>query len=331
MNRMDKSQDLVESLIRTAGRRVEPPEDAYRQVFAAAHEAFRVRTARRRESLWVLWAGAAAVLVLAVALMMQWTPPGAGRGELARIERAIGGVERATGNVWQPVGESAAPLTRGMKLRTLAGAHAGLVLAGGASLRLAPATEIMLDEPGRLYLSGGTVYLDHRGSVGTGYRIETPAGTVRDVGTQFELRVAKGALRLRVREGSVEIDRAGQTLGGAAGEQLEIDALGGVTRSSIPATDAAWQWTEATAPTPDMDGKPAAELIAWVARETGRRLRYASAAVEQRATTVILHGNIRHLPPLSALDAMLATTDLEYALDGDTMEIRARSATPAEP
>jgi hypothetical protein len=112
MNRMDKSQDLVESLIRTAGRRVEPPEDAYRQVFAAANEAFRARTARRRESLWMLWAGAAAVLVLAVALMLQWTPPGAGREELARIERAIGGVERATGDVWQPVGESAAPLTR---------------------------------------------------------------------------------------------------------------------------------------------------------------------------------------------------------------------------
>lgn len=328
---MDKSQDLVESLIRTAGRRVEPPEDAYRQVFTAANQAFRARTARRHERLWVLWAGAAAVLALAIALTFQWAPPGAGRAELARIERAIGGVERATGDVWQPVGELAAPLTRGMKLRTLAGAHAGLLLAGGASLRLAPATEIMLDEPGRLYLNDGTVYLDHRGSVGTGYRIETPAGTVRDVGTQFELRVAGGTLRLRVREGSVEIDRAGQTLGGAAGEQLEIDALGGITRSQIPATDAAWQWTETVAPTPDMDGRPAAELIAWVARETGRRLRYASAAVEQRAATVILHGNIRHLPPLSALDAMLATTDLEYSLDGDTMEIRARSATPAEP
>lgn len=322
---MEKPQDLVESLIRAAGRRAEPPEDAYRQVLAAATAALREKTARRKERLWVLWSGAAAVLVLAVALMFQWTPPGAQREELARIERAIGGVERATGDVWQPVGESVAPLTRGMKLRTLAGGRAGLLLAGGASLRLAAETEIMLDEPGRLYLSKGTIYLDDRGSVGTGYRIETPAGIARDLGTQFELDVAGGALRLRVREGRVEIERAGQLLSGTAGEQLEIDALGGVTRSPIGAADPAWQWAESIAPAPDIDGKPAAELIAWVARETGRRLRYESAAIEQRAATVILHGNIRHLPPLSALDAMLATTDLEYVIAGDTMEIRARA------
>lgn len=322
---MEKPQDLVESLIRAAGRRAEPPEDAYRQVLAAATAALREKTARRKERLWVLWSGAAAVLVLAVALMFQWTPPGAQREELARIERAIGSVERATGDVWQPVGESAAPLTKGMKVRTLAGGRAGLLLAGGVSLRLAAQTEIMLDEPGRLYLSKGTIYLDNRGSVGTGYRIETPAGIARDLGTQFELDVSGGALRLRVREGRVEIERAGQMLSGAAGEQLEIDVLGGVTRSPIGAADPAWQWAESIAPAPDIDGKPAAELIAWVARETGRRLRYESPAIEQRAAAVILHGNIRHLPPLSALDAMLATTDLECVIAGDTMEIRARA------
>jgi type VI protein secretion system component VasF len=76
---MEKPQDLVESLIRAAGRRAEPPEDAYRQVLAAATAALHEKTARRKERLWVLWSGAAAVLALAVALMFQWTPPGAQR------------------------------------------------------------------------------------------------------------------------------------------------------------------------------------------------------------------------------------------------------------
>jgi hypothetical protein len=75
---------------------------------------------------------------------------------------------------------------------------------------------------------------------------------------------------------------------------------------------------------PDMDGQPASALIAWVARETGRNLRYATPQVEQRAATVILHGEIRHLAPLEALEAMLATTDLWVELDGHTMEIRSR-------
>jgi ferric-dicitrate binding protein FerR (iron transport regulator) len=321
---MNEPKDLVESLIRAAGRRAEPPDEAYRHVLAAATAALHKKTARRRERLWVVWAAAASVLALGVTLVIQWMP-GAQCEELARIERAIGAVERATDDVWQPARESAAVLTKGVKVRTLAGAGAGLRLVGGASLRLAAGTEIMLDEPERLYLRAGTIYLDHRGSVGTGYRIETPAGVVRDLGTQFELRVEGGSLRLRIREGRVAVDRAGQTVEGSAGEQLELNELGDVVRSAIAATAVTWQWAETLASTPDVDGRPATELIAWVARETGRRLRYEAPAVEQRAATVILHGNIRHLPPLAALDAMIAATDLDYVLDGDAILIRARA------
>ncbi|MGB5132294.1 MAG: FecR family protein [Steroidobacteraceae bacterium] len=320
-----EDSDLVASLIRASGRRTEPPQEIYRQVLSAATDAFRRKTAKRHEQTWLLWAGAAGIAVFAIALMLQWTPPMAQRAPIARIERVIGSVEQATGDVWNPLGEATVAFTRGTKIRTLAGGMAGLVLEGGASLRLAADTEIMLDTPPGLYLQRGTIYLDNHGSVGTGYRIETPAGMVRDVGTQFELKIAGKALRLRMREGRVEINRAGELLAGVAGEQLELDPLGGVTRSPIAATDAAWQWAETVAPAPDIEGRPATELLSWVARETGRQLHYESTAVETRAASVILHGNIRHLAPLAALDVMLATTDLEYALVGDTMEIRIRT------
>jgi len=329
---MDKQSDLVESLVRTAGRRTEPPDDAYVQTLAAATAAFREKTARRRERTWALWAGAAAVLVFAIALMLRWTPPGAEREELARIVRVIGSAEQATGDVWQPLADSQAPLTRGMKLRTLAGSRLGLMLPGGASLRLAADTEVMLDAPGQLYVQRGKVYVDGGADAARpALTIVTPAGTARELGTQFELRVANAEIRLRVREGSVAIDRGGQSMTGVAGEEVSIDVMGGIQRGSIAADAPDWQWAEALAPAPDIDGKSAASLIAWVARETGRRLRYESAVVEERAAKVILHGNIRHLPPLDALEAMLATTDLEYVIDGDTMEIRARAETLPEP
>ncbi len=156
----------------------------------------------------------------------------------------------------------------------------------------------------------------------------TPAGTARELGTQFELHVAGTGLRLRVREGAVAIDHGGRSVTGQAGEEVSIDSFGGVLRTTIPPDDPAWQWAEAIAPMPDMDGQPASTLIAWVARETGRRLRYESPLVEQRAGTVILHGEIRHLAPMEALEAMLATTDLRVELDGNTMEIRSRSHDP---
>ena len=74
---------------------------------------------------------------------------------------------------------------------------------------------------------------------------------------------------------------------------------------------------------PDLDDQPVTVLLDWVARETGRTLRYASAEVERQAATTILHGKIGQLAPLEALDAMLATTDLAYEVREDgTIEIR---------
>lgn len=314
--------DLVASLIRAAGRRAEPPADAYQRVLTAATAAFRVKTAKRRERIWVLVAAAASVAAVAVSLLWNGTST---QTQVATVARVIGAVEIAADGGWEPMTGSRGSLGTGARLRTRAGGSVALELDGGTSLRLAAATEVQLDGPRRIQLQTGTLYLDSKASVGTGYRIVTPAGTARDVGTQFELHVAGSALRLRVREGRVEVDRAGQFVTGSAGEQLEIDVLGGVSRSTIATTDVAWQWAEALAPAPDIDGQPAAVLLDWVARETGRRLHYESAAVKSRAATVILHGNIRHLAPLAALDVMLATTDLEYTLVGDTMEIRTRT------
>lgn len=322
---MKPETDIVESLIRSAGRRAEPPEDAYRQTLVAATAAFRGKVAQRRQRRLGIWAGAAAAAILALALIAPWTPPAGERGELAQVVRVIGSAEQAEGGGWQALDEGRGSLGTGARVRTRAGGRAALALAGGGSLRVASETEMTLEAPGRVFVSRGKIYVDS-GAIPGAARLEivTPAGTARNVGTQFELQVAGSALRLRVREGSVSIDRGGQLLTGVAGEEIAIDALGFVVRSDI-ATDAeAWQWAESVAPTPDMDGRPASELIAWVARETGRKLRYASPLVEQRATQVILHGNIRNLAPLEALDAMLATTDLDYALDGHTMNIRSR-------
>ncbi len=315
--------DLVASLIRAAGRRIEPPADAYQQVLTAATAAFREKSAQRRGRMWVLIAAAASVAAVAL-LVVQWNGTST-ESQVATIARVIGSVEIETDGEWEPMTGARGSLGTGARLRTLAGGNVALDLDGGASLRLAAATEVQMDGPRQILLRSGRLYLDNRASVGTGYRIETPAGTARDVGTQFELRVADGILRLRVREGRVEIDRAGQLLSGSAGEQLEFDALGGVTRSMIAPTDAEWQWTEAVASAPDIEGQPATVLLRWVARETGRQLRYEPAAVETRAAAVILHGNIQHLTPMAALEVMLATTDLEYALSGDTMVIRTRT------
>ena len=76
---------------------------------------------------------------------------------------------------------------------------------------------------------------------------------------------------------------------------------------------------------PEINEQPVTELLEWVARETGRPIRYKDSEVERRAATTILHGSIRHFAPLEALGVMLATTNLEYVeLPDGTLLIQTR-------
>ena len=158
-----------------------------------------------RRRAWILWAGAAATLVVAVAVVVRWAPPGVPQATLRRSRASWARREARNGDGWQPLDGVRAPAWRaGSRLRTQAAGRLALTLAGGESLRLAARTEVMLDAPGRLYVQAGTIYVDS-GERPAAARIEvvTPAGTARDVGTQFELHVEGAALRLRVREGLV--------------------------------------------------------------------------------------------------------------------------------
>ncbi len=67
--------------------------------------------------------------------------------------------------------------------------------------------------------------VDSRGSPGS-IEIRTALGTARDVGTRFEVRLGDGALRVRVRDGVVEVDHAGETHEAGAGAELTLDAAG---------------------------------------------------------------------------------------------------------
>ena len=329
--------DTVAQLMRFAGRRAEPPAAAYDRVLDAATQAWRARIDRRRRSRISLAIAAALVIAIAFALLVQTRPP-APASMAARTDRVVGTVEfRATHeSPWATLGDEPRSLPVGSEVRTRTGSRAGLMLDGAVSVRLADATAIVLESPSRVQVLSGRIYFD-TGSADTrdaaARRIEvvTTRGVVRDVGTQFEVLYREGVYRLRVREGRVLLSRGRPGLGqaveidGAAGEQLTIDATGALERTLIGAQDSQWQWVESVAPTPDIDEQPVTMLLAWVARETGKSLRFASPDVERRAQQTILHGNIRHLAPMEALEVMLATTDFEPAVSDDTILIRLKT------
>jgi ferric-dicitrate binding protein FerR (iron transport regulator) len=207
-------------------------------------------------------------------------------------------------------------LFAGETLATSANGRLALALADRVSVRLDRDTRITLLGPGRISVSRGALYVDSgmpSDSPAPGLLVETPAGAVHHLGTQYEARVMgpSSEVRVSVREGRVELDtRRGAMHRAAAGEQLSVSAAGTVVRSAVLPYDPRWRWVVATAPAFNIDGHSVAEFLTWSARELGRDIVYADAATQAQAARVMLSGSISGLSPDQALAAVLPTTPL---------------------
>jgi len=323
-----READLLAQLIRQAGRREAPPTGMYEEVLNATRESWQAQLRRKRQQRVTRWAAALAVVGLG-GLLAYLQAPGP-TAQVAAIARVVGTLETrpAVDMDWQAIGDEGAVLNRGGYVRTLAASRASIVLDNGASLRLDTQTEIALTAGELIELRSGTLYVDTEadGQAGRAVTIITPMGQARDVGTQFEVRYLADNYRLRVREGQVLLQRNGSERLSDAGEQLSIDSTGELATARIAADDPGWRWVQAIAVAPSIDNQPLNLLLNWVSRETGRPLRYAQPALEDKAAMTLLHGNIRNLTPMEALSVVLATTDFTYDdLEDGGIMIRLRS------
>ncbi len=304
--------DLLGRIVRAAGRREAAPPEIRDRVFAAASATLQIKLRARQQR--VLWRMAVAAAVLAavgigfVTLQSGPTMPVALSDQFIG-EAAFRGEE---GGSWAPLARDRR-LQAGSQVRTGRGGRVGLILVQGASLRLDELTEVRLTAPSRVEVLTGTVYVDSR-AAGETIEVVTPVGVTRDVGTQFEVRYRERAQRVRVREGAVLMQVGTGEFRGVAGEQFLVSPTGGVQRAAIAPNDGSWEWVQLVARAPDIEDMPLNELLEWLMRETGRTVRYDSVAVRALTRSTILHGSIRNLAPLPAVQTVLATTDLELEI-----------------
>lgn len=319
--------DLVEGLLRVAGAREDPPREDYEQVLAAASTALQAKLAGRRLHRGLRMVGMAAAVLAGLVVVWTLLPPEPVPAALSA--RVLGNVERRAAGTqhWRTLRVPDEPISAGDVVRTAAGARAALRLGAQSSLRLDEGTEVTLLSTERVELHRGAVYVDSGVADASRKPVEivTPMGIAQDVGTQFEVRLLASGLRVRVREGMVVLRYAAASVARAAGEQLTLWSSGELERAALRSDDPGWSWTETVAVAPDIENQPLGTVLAWVVRETGRTVRYSSPEVERRAGAVIMHGSIRDLAPLDALDAVLAATDLSYAImDDGSILIRPR-------
>jgi len=321
----DSSDDEVALLVRLAGPTGPSGSiDAERiaRVRTAVHGAWRDeyvgRTRRRRLTVAVLL-GAAASVVIGFAI----------RGPIRTLAPVVvAHIDQATG--------SAAPLTAGgavmsgSTVTTSAGTLA-MTLTSGVHLRLDASSTARVDSATDVALERGAVYVDSAGArpIEPGVpsiSIQTPAGLVRDVGTQFQVRIEARSdgpgIRIRVRDGQVRLtDANGVDARAGAGEELFSRPDGSdrsIDRRTIATTGSEWVWAERAAPPFSVDGKTLGAFLDWVSREGAWTVAFADRRFSAAARATVLHGRpdlLKGLTPAEALDVVLPTCGLRYRVD----------------
>lgn len=221
-----------------------------------------------------------------------------------------------------------ARLRAGAAVETAGDGRAALALAHGISLRLDHDTRIVFDAVNRVRLERGAVYVDSgarptdAGAGGDeGLRVETRLGTVRHIGTQFEVRLDIVGLRTRVREGVITVEPAGGGANNAAraGEALLLaPGREPVVRRTVT-SGAEWDWVTTVAPPFRLEGSTLPAFLDWVSREQGWRWAFVDDATRQRAARIVLHGSTDGMRPAETIAPVLAASGMSVTRDGDRL------------
>jgi hypothetical protein len=317
----------IETLIRLAGEREMPSDEATARARAAAEASWRAMLAdkppQRRSRLPL---ALAAALTLAVLGWYAWTPRVVVQPSVlvARVVTVDGAARIARGRELQ-IARRDHDLMSGVILQTGQG-RAAATIAHALSLRLDHDTRLRFDGRDHVTLLEGSLYVDSGGlGLGPPLTISTPAGDVRHIGTQFQIRVSGDTTGIRVREGRVAL-RRGATLARtvAAGDALEIRGAEEHWRHGLPSFGADWEWSAALAPALAIEDRPMVEFLAWMAREHGWQLHFGDEALQRQAQEIHLHGSLDGLDAAAMLARVALVTGVPLTLDDGVLWVGAR-------
>jgi hypothetical protein len=313
MNPVNGDNGDLDRLLRTAGPRARPPREVEDEVRAAVHaewlQVVSARQRRRRFTQVAIAAGLGAAALTVWLLNPSPSPPVV----VASIERSIdGGTVRSADSTVERELAAGRELYSGDSLST--GASGGVsIRMGDISLRLDHDTSVQLLAQDEVRISSGALYIDSGlGPSGPHpLRVQTAAGIVEHLGTQYEVRLLDSGTRIRVREGRVQFSAAsGGRIVGEAGTQLTILTDGEVHSEFVARSGADWDWVGRLVPTFAIDNRPLPEFLQWAGHELAQEVVFATPDAQAEAAGIRLRGSIEGLTPDAALAAVLSTTRL---------------------
>jgi ferric-dicitrate binding protein FerR (iron transport regulator) len=257
--------------------------------------------------------------VLAVIL---FRAPDAVAPAVATVERLEGSALMEAAGDAPVVVRAGTPIPAGVRFVTREGRVA--LSLGSLSIRVDRGTTLQLGDR-ELTLQHGAIYVDTgvAGAVPSTLRIVTPEGEVRHVGTQYQVLVQGEKTVVRVREGNVRIDRRDDTHTERVDANEEVVLVRGqsAVRRAVSAHGPEWRWSTEIAPPFDIEGRSLAELLAWLTRENGWQLEYATAAARGAAAEVLLHGGRATAASPETLTRIAAITGFSFSAEDGVLRV----------
>lgn len=326
IERRRQDRDELAVLFERVATRERPSAAAEAAAFTALHSEWRSRTVARRRRVASFAAAAAASLAVAAVGYVWLTRPAPTIGvALATIEQVEGGDVTWRDDRSQALALGARRvIEEGQRLATGQASRVALRWHDGGSLRLDASSRVEFVSENAVRLTAGRLYFDS-GVDGSGrsapiLAVETPAGEVVHIGTQFMINVASEGVVVSVREGEVKVTGDGFELVVAANEELDVRPDGARRMSAIDGYGPRWEWAADIAPPIELDGRSTFDIVAWAARETGRRVVYETPIAENRARDNVLRG-IDRRGPHGILSLLPYLTELAYEIRGEAIVV----------
>lgn len=322
--------EVVGQLLRLAGTRPEVPEEVRLRVQSAVREHWKksVQGTGYQRKLLVA-SGAAAAAVVVYFLVLQFI------SLRLPAQSPVGVVENISSTVFQTGNKNertprllskADVLLSETSLESAKSGRIMIQLIGGSTLRMDVQTRLLLISESSFVLEKGAVYIDS-GRRNAHLILATPAGTLRNQGTQFEARVKEGTLRVRVRDGAVLLERNGSPRSVAAGNEISVTPKGTFTVNKVPGYGSHWEWISEIGPGFQLEGSSLIKFLEWIKQETGWNYEFADAALRKTADGIILHGSVSGLQPEEMPSAVLPVCGLQFSIHNGILRIQSAQTT----
>jgi ferric-dicitrate binding protein FerR (iron transport regulator) len=299
----DENDSTLSALLKLAGPTEEISTDVEQRVYGKVRDAWEESSNRSGPLRWAIPLALAATVLIAISLNSSNTDaPLHSVGTYA---------------------QSGARIYVGDVIDTSIDGGQTIALSGDISLRVDQNTRLEVGDTGEFTLMAGRIYVDTGDRIYSDRHIivHTASGTATDIGTQFSVAYRNASMSVAVREGRVDLTDGRQSSSAMRGERMTLRSGGSVEIDAVQIVGPEWEWAVALAPQFELEGHTLLEFLKWGSRETGMQLVFDTD--EARAATRISrsYGSIDGLTPLEAVEAVLATTEFNYAIDGDTISI----------